>query len=75
MPKYVRISQSLPDIRHPFTYEGMKEAVNEIYEPELVGKYFHESDERPECLWGCGVYSVGEDGSLKLVEANWDSSD
>lgn len=75
LPSYLRISQLIPRSKFPHTYEGVKAAVYDLYEPEYAGKYFLESVTQPSCLWGTGVYKVESDGSLKLIQSDWDTSD
>jgi hypothetical protein len=75
LPKYVRVSQSLPIESTPRTYENFKAVANDLFLPEIVERYFHESDALPIALWGSGVFKVQEDGTLKLLSSNWDSSD
>lgn len=40
---------------------------------ELPQHYLFES--KPELHWGSAIYFVQSDGTLALVEENWDSSD
>lgn len=72
LPKFVRISHALHGFeQYPFTYEGMKSAVHDIYEPELVAKHFIESEVQPSCPDGSAVYVVEVYGTLRLVKGEW----
>ncbi len=66
-PLYVRIFQEGPILKGN-TPRPEPKHISECNDEEVFSEY-------PELRFGSAIYLVEEDGSLRLIEQNWDSSD
>lgn len=72
--RYIEISQTiLSQMPMPYHIEAVEPALEGV---SHRGTYVTEFEERPKrARWGTGLFQIEDDGSLTLIDSDWDTSD